>query len=312
MYHLQENRDTYSEPYSRLRQERNETIGPRSHPTSLEEGQQHLILRHSSSGNLYYSKLPPNSSTSNYLENQNADIQLRMPNEGPTPSCFLRWFLTLLHAVVCLVSGFCTFFSLFSTYFSDHCLPHIVNKDGSFVISHFGFTSLCEGVLFGLASVFLLSLVMCGLVQISLNKTWLVVFSLFLATCMAACSVMAGSMFTVHYSLWCDSIAQTLSYGHASCDIAAAHFDMLHKSSNMASFQSQMQIQQITAWTLFPLTFMVLLCYAVAMRWGQVPTPEQDIPPPRGFYQYLASQPENREPNRPTSGDGDERTPFLQ
>ncbi|GFR58122.1 hypothetical protein ElyMa_003473900 [Elysia marginata] len=209
------------------------------------EGQPHLIVRHDQSGSLYYSQVPSAPTPGNPFEESELDLQLDMPSETHTPSCFLRWFLTLLHAVTCLVSGFCAFFSLFSTYFSEHCLPYLVNKDGSYVESHFGFISLCEGVLFGLGSVFVVSLVMCGLVQISLNKTPLVMFSLFLTTCMTGCSVVAGSMFTVYYTLWCDSISQDLTPIHGSCEQVAAIFDKTHRKSNMGGFQAQMEIQQV-------------------------------------------------------------------
>ncbi|KAK3784544.1 hypothetical protein RRG08_030820 [Elysia crispata] len=311
----------YTEFSSSLRNPSNETItmdnfrennfsGLGLH--NSEDDQQHLILRHNQSGDLYCSNIPDRLSAPNYFDNTDIDLQLEMPTETLPQPRFLRWLLTFLHAITCLVSGFCLVFSLFGTLFSDHCLPSIVNKDGSVMKSHFGFTDLCEGVLFGLGFVFVASLVMCGLVQCSLNRTSLLVLSQLLTTCLVACTAVGGSMFTVHYAIWCDSISQNLATRHIRCGDAAAKFDSLYRTTNMKTFQTQMEIQQISTWTLFPLTSITLLCYALSMRWGQILISPEGVSPPRGFYQYLATRAgSHRESNRHQSGECDERSPFL-
>ncbi|RUS69550.1 hypothetical protein EGW08_022688 [Elysia chlorotica] len=312
-----------SETQSPLKGARGESAGSNITKDDLFLGKdlKHLILRHNKSGDFFYSKIPNRLSEADLYGNGGLDLQLEMPSgiTTSTPqSCFLRWLLTVLHGITCLVSGFCCIFSLFGTLFSDHCLPYVVNKDGSFIESHFGFTTFCDGVISGLGFVFVVSLLMCGLVQCSINRTLLMVLSVFLTVCMFACSVVAGSMFTIHYAVWCDSISQNLDSRHVKCDDAAKQFDLLHKATSMQTFETQMELQQISAWTLFPLTFITLLCYSLAMRWGHMPSSNEGDPPPRGFYQYLATQNDSEresnrdsDSNRPQSDACDESSPFL-
>ncbi|GFO49692.1 hypothetical protein PoB_007619700 [Plakobranchus ocellatus] len=181
-----------------------------------------------------------------------------------------------------------------------------------------GFAAMCDTVLFGLGLIFVVSLLMCALVQCSLNKPPLVGLSFLLTLFIGAFAIFGGSTFSVHYALWCDSLSQNLLPKHVRCSDAAKEFDRVHKMTDMKEFEFNLEVQQVTCWALFPLTFITALTYALALRWSgntsSLPGDNRDGSTPSGFYQYVAAQRDSGQADSDPAqtAEYDERSPFIR
>ncbi|XP_035824175.1 uncharacterized protein LOC101845138 isoform X2 [Aplysia californica] len=179
--------------------------------------------------------------------------------------CCLRSLLTLLHVCMGITAALYTVYTLVGEGYSLQCVPPLVDHFGDPVPFRHGLPIVCHSVFYSAAAI-------CGisfLMALAINCCWensCAVFTHFLLTLMACLvSVFGGTALTVHYMLWCDSLSERLGPPYSGCADAAKAYDKSHGSSNMTTYHTKLEIQQIGMWAGFPLALLALVTYACAI-----------------------------------------------
>lgn len=207
-------------------------------------------------------------------------IERRMAN------CFLRALITVLHLTLAGGAGFVCVYSIIGWDSTYNCLPTLFNKDGTPMKFVNGLPTVCSGVVFSMTGVCFLNFLMSVLVNVRWIHGCIVHNNLVLSLLMGAISVFGGSMFTVHYMLWCDSMEQGPFSDTCS---RAAHYYKDDRGTSMSDYKNRIEVQQIAIWALFPLTLFTVLAYIVIIRISSRPHDNDTS----GSYRYLVLRDED-------------------
>ncbi|CAL1526571.1 unnamed protein product [Lymnaea stagnalis] len=214
-------------------------------------------------------------------------LERRMAN------CFLRAFITLLHLALAGGAGFVCVYSIIGWDTTYQCLPTLFNKDGTSMKFVNGLPTVCSVIVFSMSGVCILNFLMSILVNVRWIHTCIVHNNLVLSLLMGAISVFGGSLFTVHYMLWCDSMQQGSFFD--SCSRAADYFHD-NTGTSMSDYKHKIEVQQIATWALFPLSLFAVLTYILIIRISSRPDHGENS----GSYRYLVLREEDTPLLHPT------------
>ncbi|XP_059154081.1 uncharacterized protein LOC131939651 isoform X2 [Physella acuta] len=178
--------------------------------------------------------------------------------------CFLRSLITLLHVTTGLAAGFICVYSLLGWDSAYWCFPGLFGGSRTTILGFLNDQQLvCDGVLFALGGVCVMNLMM----SLTINFCWasdcIAYLHLVMSLLFGALMVFGGGVFTYHYMMWCDSMERVTNI--YSCTRAASTLFSANGTS-MTTYKRMIEIQQITIWSLFPVTFFTVLAYVLALR----------------------------------------------